>query len=178
MRKVVARSTFVVLAGLAGWGASSVVAHADPMPGPAPAPGAPAPAAAPAPSPYLNPYGSGTPGGSIYGETSPYAGGQAPGVSSPQPGVVPGYVAGALGPLTNEISTGSSGIRPGTNAILPGYVKGLPVPDFPENRIKAPEEKLPGLPPGATPGSLPGVLPVNHPPEDLPENPSEELPGN
>lgn len=139
MHKLVVRSAFVIMSmGLLGLGAGSAFAFADPIPAPAPAP---APAA---PGPYLNPYSTGTPGGSIYGEMSPYAAGQTPAVSSPQPGVVPGYVPGGLGPLANEISTGSSGYRPGTNAILPGYVTGLPVPDFPANHIPAPQLKLPG----------------------------------
>ncbi|QCH24890.1 hypothetical protein DSM43276_03161 [Mycobacteroides salmoniphilum] len=136
MHKLVVRSAFAVMSvSLVGLGVGSALAHADPIPAPAPAP---------APNPYLNPHSSSAPGAAIYGEMSPYAGGQAPGVSSPQPGIVPGYVPGGLGPLASEISTGSSGYRPGTNAILPGYMTGLPVPDFPANHIQGPPLKLPG----------------------------------
>ncbi|EFV14630.2 hypothetical protein HMPREF9336_00503 [Segniliparus rugosus ATCC BAA-974] len=109
-------------------------------------------AADPAPAP-VDPTGA----GGIYGETSPFSGGPNPWASSPVPGLVSGTVPGSNAPLSTELSTGTSGLRPGTNALQPGSLRGFPRPEFPDNYFQAPPESLPGQP---EPRPLPGLPPV------------------
>ena len=112
--------------------------------------GAPAAGADPDPGP-VNPIG----GGGIYGETSPFSGGPDPRASAPIPGLVSGTVPGSNAPLSTELSTGTSGLRPGTNALQPGSLRGLPAPDFPDNYFRSPAESLPGQPAPAPQPDLP-----------------------
>ncbi|ADG96588.1 conserved hypothetical protein [Segniliparus rotundus DSM 44985] len=104
------------------------------------APSAAADPVLPVPS---DPYG----GGGIYGETSPYAQGPNPGAALPQPGLISGTVPGSNAPLATELSTGTSGVRPGTNALVPGSLSHNPAPDFPDNYFQGPAQSLPGQPP-------------------------------
>ncbi|MGL6234759.1 MAG: hypothetical protein ACRC20_05395 [Segniliparus sp.] len=71
---------------------------------------------------------------------------------APVTGLVPGMVSGSNAPLATELSTGTSGLRPGTNAMQPGSMRGLPAPDFPSNYFQGPAASLPGQPaPAAKP---------------------------
>ncbi len=116
------------VAGAAYLGES--VSLADPAPGPLPV----------LPGITTSPLQSPVPLSGVYGETLSGGG------NSPRLGAPPGFVPGALAPQANEISLGTSGIRPGTNVQVPGSQVGLPVPDFPANRFSSPPAKLPGQP--------------------------------
>ncbi|MGL6233964.1 MAG: hypothetical protein ACRC20_01335 [Segniliparus sp.] len=132
-----AKSTLVGMAFAAGLLFGAPVAGADPDPGP------------------VSPVGA----GGIYGETSPFSGGPDPRASSPVPGLVSGTVPGSNAPLATELSTGTSGIRPGTNALQPGSLRGLPAPDFPDNYFQGPAASLPGQPAPPPQPELPPVKP-------------------